>query len=57
MSKIQFLNAIDIARQTIPFIMITAIFVGLAYTYGHALSPFQVSPSNELVRLSCHYAP
>jgi hypothetical protein len=57
MSKIQFLNAIDIARQTIPFIMITAIFVGLAYTYGHALSPFQINPSNELVRLSCHYVP
>lgn len=57
MSKIQFLNAIDIARQTIPFIMITAIFVGLAYTYGHTLSPFQISHTNELVRLSCHYAP
>ena len=57
MSKIQFLNAIDIARQTIPFIMITAIFVGLAYTYGQTLSPFQIAPSNELVRLSCHYAP
>ncbi|MBX9786615.1 MAG: hypothetical protein K2Y08_04695 [Alphaproteobacteria bacterium] len=57
MSKIQFLNAIDVARQTIPFIMITAIFIGLAYTYGHALSPFQMDSSNELVRLSCHYAP
>lgn len=57
MSKTQFLNAIDIARQTIPFIMITAIFVGLAYTYGHTLTPFQMVPSNELICLSCHYAP
>lgn len=57
MSKTQFLNAIDIARQTIPFIMITGVFVGLAYTYGHTLTPFQMAPSNELVRLSCHYAP
>ena len=57
MSKTQFLNAVDIARQTIPFIMITAVFVGLAYTYVHTLTPFQLAPSNELIRLSCHYAP
>lgn len=57
MSKTQFLNIVDIARQTIPFIMITAVFVGLAYTYGHTLTPFQLAPSNELIRLSCHYVP
>ena len=57
MSKVQFLKAIDVARQTLPFIMITAVFIGLAYTYGHALSPFQMDPSNEMVRLSCHYVP
>ncbi|EKE09778.1 MAG: hypothetical protein ACD_16C00110G0013 [uncultured bacterium] len=57
MSKVQFLKALDVARQTLPFIMITAIFIGLAYTYGHALSPFQIDPSSDLVRLSCHFAP
>lgn len=57
MTKAQLLNAINVARQTIPFIMITVVFVGLAYTYGHALSPFQIDPSSDLVRLSCHYAP
>lgn len=57
MTKTQLLNAINVARQIVPFIMITVVFVGLAYTYGHALSPFQMDPTNDLVRLSCHYAP
>ncbi|MBS0272024.1 MAG: hypothetical protein JSR85_05190 [Proteobacteria bacterium] len=57
MSKTQLLKAIDIANQTLPFLMITATFIGLAYTYGQSLSPLHIDPSFDLIRLSCNYAP
>lgn len=57
MLKEQVLKAVDIANQTVPFLMVTVIFIGLAYTCGQSISPFQMDSSFDLIRLSCHYAP
>jgi hypothetical protein len=57
MLKEQVLKAINIVNQTVPFLMITVTFIGLAYTCGQSISPFQMDPSFDLIRLSCHYAP
>ena len=57
MSKKQFLTAIQVASQTLPFLMITATFIGLAYACGHSLAPYQMDPSFDLLRLSYHYIP
>jgi cytochrome bd-type quinol oxidase subunit 2 len=54
MSRKQLLTAIHVASQTIPFLMITATFVGIAYTCGHSLTPYQMDSSFDLIRLSCH---
>ena len=32
-------ETINLAAQTIPFLMITATFIIIAYVYGHALTP------------------
>jgi hypothetical protein len=39
MSKTQVSEAINLASQTIPFLMITATFIIIAYVYGHTLTP------------------
>ena len=57
MSKKQISTAFFLASQVLPFLMITATFVGLAYTYGHGLTPFHMDETFELVSLSCNYAP
>lgn len=57
MSKKQLLEIIAVASQTLPFLTITATFIGLAYTYGHGFIPLQMNDSIDLMRLSCHYHP
>lgn len=32
-------ETINLAAQTIPFLMITATFIIIAFVYGHALTP------------------
>lgn len=39
MSKTQASEAINLATQTIPFLMITASFIIIAYVYGHSVTP------------------
>ena len=57
MTKTQLSHAIHIASQTVPFLMITATFIVLAYSYGHSLLPYHIDQSFDLIRLSCHYIP
>ncbi len=57
MSRKQILIAISVASQTMPFLMITATFVCLAYICGHSFTPYQMDSSFDLVRLSCHTIP
>ena len=51
MSKKQISEALSLASQTLPFIMITATFIGLAYTYGNVLTPYPIEDSFEFARL------
>lgn len=39
MSKTHMSETLNLASQTIPFLMITATFIIMAYVYGHALTP------------------
>ncbi len=57
MAKTELLEMLNIVRQTVPFLMITAIFVGIAYSYGNTLTPFYMDDSFDLVKLSCLYMP
>ena len=57
MTKTQLSHALYIASQTLPFLMITSTFIGLAYICGHSFSPYHMDQSFELVRLSCNYIP
>ena len=57
MSKTQLLDTLNVMRLTVPFLMITVTFVGIAYAYGHALTPFHLDASFDLIKLSCHYMP
>ncbi len=57
MLKQQVAGAIYIASQTIPFLMITATFVALAYTYGYDLPFCHMDESFELVKLGCSFMP
>lgn len=42
----------NLVSLTLPFFMITATFVGLAYTYGHSFTPFHMDECFEVVRLT-----
>jgi len=57
MSKKQLLEIIHLASQTLPFLIIAATFIGLAYTYGHSFTPFFSEDSSQLISLSCNYLP
>ncbi len=57
MSRKQLLTAIQVASQTLPFLMITATFVGIAYACGPNFIPYHMDPSFEFLRLSYHYTP
>jgi hypothetical protein len=52
MTKKQRSEIIDLIRQTLPFFIITATFIGLAYTYGHALAPLQLEDSFEFIHVN-----
>lgn len=41
MSKTQAAEALNLASQTLPFLMITATFIVIAYVYGHTLTPIK----------------
>lgn len=57
MTKQQLIDALAFASQTVPFLMITAIFVGFAYNYGQTLTPYHMGDTCDLIRLSCNYLP
>jgi len=57
MTKQQMIDAIQFASQTLPFLMITAMFIALAYSYGQSLTPYHMGDSCDLIRLSCNYLP
>jgi len=57
MSKEQTREIFTLATQIIPFLMITATLISLAYAYGRTLSPLYVDNSLDLIRLSCNYLP
>ncbi len=57
MTKQQLIDALAFASQTVPFLMITAIFVGFAYSYGQTLTPYHMGDTCDLIRLSCNYLP
>jgi len=52
MTKKQRSEILDLVYQTLPFLIITATFIGLAYTYGHALAPIEPEDSFEFIRVS-----
>lgn len=39
MSRTQLAEAFSLTIQTIPFVMITALFIIISYAYGHMLEP------------------
>jgi hypothetical protein len=39
MSKTQAAEAFKMTIQTLPFVMITALFILISYVYGHTLEP------------------
>lgn len=39
MSKSELAAALNLVSQTLPFLMITATFIVIAYGYGYTLSP------------------
>jgi len=57
MTKNQLMDVLNVARQVLPFLTITATFISLAYSYGHSLSSLHVDASSDLIRLSCSYLP
>ena len=57
MTKQQVVDAVHFARQTVPFFIITAIFVSIAFSYGQHLTPYHMGDSCDLIRLSCNYLP
>jgi hypothetical protein len=57
MKKEQVTEIVNLTRQILPFLMITAVFISLAYRYGPIYSPIQVDASADLIRLSCNYLP
>jgi hypothetical protein len=57
MNKEQVGEFFNVARQTLPFFMITITFISIAYTYAHTFSALEVDPTLELTRLSCNYLP
>ncbi|HUX80667.1 MAG TPA: hypothetical protein VMW10_13125 [Alphaproteobacteria bacterium] len=57
MYRKQFTTALLVASQTLPFLMITATFVGIAYACGQTLTAYQIDPSFDLIRLSWHHIP
>jgi hypothetical protein len=57
MKKEQVTEILNLTRQILPFLMITAVFISLAYRYGHIYSPLKVDSSGDLLRLSCNYLP
>ena len=50
-------EALLIACQTLPFIMITGIFIGIAYTFGDSFSGLALNDSADYIRYSCYYQP
>lgn len=52
MSKEQITTISNSVSLTLPFFMITAIFVGLAYTYGDSFTPFYMGECIEIVKLT-----
>jgi hypothetical protein len=57
MTKEQTREVFNLARQILPFLMITATFISLAYALGHSFPPLCANSSIDLVRLSCNYLP
>ncbi len=48
---------LNITTQVLPFLMTTALFIGLAHSYRHTLSPLHTESAAELIKLSCNYLP
>lgn len=42
MSKTQVAEAVSLTIQTLPFVMITTLFIIISYIYGHALEPHSI---------------
>ncbi len=57
MTKKQRSEILDLVRQILPFFIITATFIGLAYTYGHALAPLESEGSFEFTHLKSSHNP
>jgi hypothetical protein len=57
MTKEQLNEIVNLTRQILPFLMITATFIGLAYSYGPTYIPLQIDSSMDLMTLSCSYLP
>jgi hypothetical protein len=45
-------ETINLASQTIPFLMITATFIIMAYVYGHALTPTGLESSYDASKIT-----
>lgn len=48
---------LSVTGQVLPFLMTTALFIGLAHSYKQTVSPLHVESASELIRLSCSYLP
>lgn len=52
MSKEQIATISNSLSLTLPFFMITSLFVGLAYMYGDSFTPFYMGECIEMVKLT-----
>lgn len=55
MSKRTVSEIITVATQTLPFLMITATFIGIAYIYGHTASPSTLETAFEASKINFSY--
>lgn len=48
-------ETINLAAQTIPFLMITATFIIIAYVYGHVLTPTSLEHPFDTSKINFSY--
>ncbi len=55
MSKVPTSEALNLASQTVPFLMITATFIVIAYVYGHTITPVTLESSLDVSKINFSY--
>jgi len=52
MTKNQLIEVVNLIALTLPFLIITATFIGLAYVYGNTYNPFAIEGALEHANLA-----